>query len=505
MSRRFPGRRLSLVRLTVLVVVVAAIAFAGYARFQWWEDQRAAGHATPWFAAYVDTTAVPAHAFESPQAEEDRNVVLAFIVAESPTDCTASWGTYQTTTEAQDELDLDRRIARLRQAQGDVVVSFGGEANSELALACDDVEELTAQYQAVLDRYRPTAIDFDVEGEALADAASRERRAEAVAQLQAARSEPLAIWLTLPVGPDGLTPDGVATVRAFLEAGVRLDGVNAMTMNYTGQDAADDQARVAIASLRVMHRQLKAIYADRGTPIGDQTAWRMVGATPMIGQNNVPGEVFTLEDARTLNEFALEVGIGRMSLWSANRDHTCADAYADLSVMSVSCSGVDQGDERFTTILGEGFDGAPGPLDEEDAAAIETIHPEQVTDDPETSPYPIWQPGSSYPADTRVVWRRNVYLAKWWNTRSQPDDPSVASTDNPWTLVGPVLPGEKPLAQQIPEGTYPDWSPTTAYEEGDRVMLDSVAYEAKWWNQGEHPGAGQANPGESAWQVVTEE
>ena len=36
------------------------------------------------------------------------------------------------------------------------------------------------------------------------------------------------MWLTLPVGPDGLTADGVATVQSFLDAGVRLDGVNDM-------------------------------------------------------------------------------------------------------------------------------------------------------------------------------------------------------------------------------------------------------------------------------------
>ena len=52
-----------------------------------------------------------------------------------------------------------------------------------------------------------------------------------------------------------------------------------------------------------------------------------MGATPMIGQNDTPDEVFTLADATALNQFALSHKLGRMSMWSANRDIVCGTNY----------------------------------------------------------------------------------------------------------------------------------------------------------------------------------
>ncbi len=504
MSKRFPGRRLSPVRLSLLLIAVAALTTGAVFSVNSWQDGQVADRNNPWFAAYVDATATPVHAFENPASRADRQVVLGFVVAAGPQECVATWGGYHALSEAQDAIDLDRRIARLVQAGGDVVVSFGGQANSELALACASADDLADQYRTVIDRYQPAAIDFDIEGPALADEPSRTRRAEALAQLQQEQTTRLPVWLTLPVGADGLTADGVATVRAFLDAGVDLAGVNAMTMNY-GSAAPQDLAETAISSLRGLHRQLIAIHADRGQRIGEKTAWRMVGATPMIGQNDVVAEVFTMDAARRLNAFALEVQLGRMSMWSANRDRTCAPAYLDLSVVSDACSGVEQAGERFSEVLGAGFSGSAHGLASTPGAAP-TVRPEDVADDPATSPYPIWNAEASYPTGTRVVWRRNVYVAKWWTTDGQPDDPTVLPADSPWRLVGPVLPGETPRPQlQLPADFYPAWEPTTIYERGQRVMLEGVAFEAKWWSQGDNPVSGQADPGASPWRTLTED
>lgn len=501
MSTRFPGRRLSLPRLGLLIAIVLALIVGGVFATLAWRDGQRADRNEPWFAAYVDATVTPYHAFETPLVPADKRVVLSFIVAPDASTCAATWGTYYSPEDALTGLDLDRRIARLRQSGGDIVVSFGGQANTDLALACGSAEALAEQYRAIIARYRPVAIDLDIEGEALADATSRTRRAQAFALLQR-DEDPLPVWLTLPVGPSGLTPDGVATVQSFLESGVPLAGVNAMTMNFT---ETDDSAATSIDALRATHRQLMAMYADRGESLGERTAWRMIGTTPMIGQNDVPGEVFTLDDARTLSTFAAEVGLGRMSMWSANRDRSCASAYADLTVVSNSCSGIDQGGERFATLLGAGFTGAPDGTLPSPAAAT-AVRPETITDDPSTSPYPVWDPEASYPADTRVVWRHNVYQAKWWSTRSQPDDPTIAEADSAWRLVGPVLPGETPQPQlALPGDFYPGWDPAASYEKGHRILFEGLAYEAKWWSQGDNPASGQKDPGASPWRALTQD
>ena len=46
----------------------------------------------------------------------------------------------------------------------------------------------------------------------------------------------------------------------------------------------------------------------------------MVGITPMIGLNDVTTETFGKPEARELLAFAQQKGIGRIAVWSLNRD-----------------------------------------------------------------------------------------------------------------------------------------------------------------------------------------
>jgi chitinase len=77
----------------------------------------------------------------------------------------------------------------------------------------------------VIDRYQVTTIDFDIEGSALTDTASLARRAQAVHTVQSsvrASGGNLAVWLTLPASPTGLTAAGVQVVDSMLAAHVDL-------------------------------------------------------------------------------------------------------------------------------------------------------------------------------------------------------------------------------------------------------------------------------------------
>jgi chitinase len=48
-----------------------------------------------------------------------------------------------------------------------------------------------------------------------------------------------------------------------------------------------------------------------------------IGITPMIGQNDVPGETFTWDDAQTVLAFAQSHGVRRLAFWALNRDQAC--------------------------------------------------------------------------------------------------------------------------------------------------------------------------------------
>ena len=173
--------------------------------------------------------------------------------------------------------------------------------NDELAASCTDVDKLAAAYANVIDRYHISTVDLDVEGANLSDRAAGQRRADAIKKLQLDRrasGKSLAVWLTLPVSPSGLTGDGQAAVSEMLTTGVDLAGVNAMTMDY-GSSRADGQSMLdaTTGALTATQRQLKILYSRAGTQLSDATVWSKLGATPMIGQNDVPGEVFSLEIA----------------------------------------------------------------------------------------------------------------------------------------------------------------------------------------------------------------
>lgn len=438
-------------------------------------------------------------------------VVLSFVVADPQTPCSPSWGGYYGLQDAGDALELDRRIAQLRATGGDVWVSFGGQAGTELAAACSDPVALRAAYRDVIDRYDLSRVDLDIEGAALEDTAGGARRAAAFKDLQdeavdAGRT--LDVWLTLPVGPDGLTDRGVTTLESFLAAGVDVGGVNGMTMDFGVVTTVNEPlADVVVASAEALRGQVADAFADAGRRMSTSDSWARVGVTPMIGQSDVQTERFTLADAAAVNAFAKDRGLGLVSMWSLNRDATCtAPLPSVLTVVQTGCSGVDQRGESFAQTLAADLDlqpVTPGPGATTGPSSTPSASPAspEVVDDPATSPYPIWDPYGTYPAGTKIVWHRQVYQARFWTSGVVPGTPVANEWDTPWTLIGPVLPGDRPAPlPTLPAGTYPDWQADGVYVAGDRVLLDGVPYEAKWWSQGQEPGT--SVPGGSPWVLV---
>jgi chitinase len=503
-------RRLSWLRVGA-VVVVAAILGAAIVGFRTGTRHADAVLPTSSFAPYVDVTASPQFGFEDPTQSSASNVVLGFVVAAPTSACQPSWGAAYTLASAASSLDLDRRIARLRQRGGQVSVSFGGQANSELATTCTDLAKLTAAYKSVVDRYSLTSIDLDIEGDAASKPEVDSRRAAAINAVQAAEKaagHDLAVWLTLPVTPSGLSETGKAVLSALVDAHVPLAGVNALTMDY-GQAPANGQtmADLAASALSGLQQQVRDLYASSGVTLTSEQTWQHLGATAMIGQNDTASERFELADASALLAFARSHHLRQLSMWSANRDQPCGPNYANVEVVSPNCSGVNQTAGAFAaafksfTTLGSTPLGTASetPVSTNSARAVATS-----VDDPASSPYAIWNPAQAYPKGTKTVWHHNVYEAKWYTQGDTPDAPVATPSDTPWTLIGPVLPGEHPSpTPTLAAGTYPTWSATTVYVGGDRVLYNGVGYQAKWYTQGDVPGLPVVKPSDTPWQLLT--
>ncbi|MGO4681132.1 chitinase [Microbacterium sp. 2MCAF23] len=358
------GGRLSVWRVLVGVLVALTVV-AGIVVVPWFllRDEAAPGAATGprWFGGYYDVTATDPPADVLPGSGSDA-VVLAFVTAAPGDACRPTWGGVYSLAEAGDALDLDHRIAQKQQSGASVTVSFGGARGTELAGACASIGDLMNAYAAVLERYTVTTIDLDLERPALSDVLAGDRRAEAVARLQErqrAKGSELSVWLTLPAGQDGLGTDGLRSIRQLLQAGVQLSGVNAMTMDDGAPLAGRSMAAAAITSLTAVHDQLGRLYDDLHLALPAGGAWAIMGATPMIGHNDVHDEVFALDDAATLNAFAQKQRLARVSMWSLNRDRACDADRQDPAAASDSCSGVAQGDAAFAAVLGRGFTVTP--------------------------------------------------------------------------------------------------------------------------------------------------
>ena len=301
----------------------------------------------------------------------------------------------------------------------------------------------------------------------------------------------------------------------MLAAKVPLAGVNGMTMDY-GVPIDGSMANESELALTALQQQIQAAYHTAGTDLSDAQSWQLVGATPMIGQNDIAGEIFGLADAQQLTSFAQTHKLGRMSMWSANRDKSCGPNYPDVHVVSDACSGVDQTAGQFAGIFQEFQTGQPvaavPTVSVDPSAAVSTAQSAAAgsravaePDDPATSPYAIWNVNQAYPKGTKTVWHHNVYQAKWYSIGDQPDLPVSTADQTPWTLVGPVLPGDHPAPlQTLAPGTYPDWNATDVYVAGSRVLQDGVGYQARYWTQGDVPGAVPQSPTEtSPWELIT--
>jgi hypothetical protein len=234
---------------------------------------------------------------------------LAFIISNGS--CIATWNG---DTPLSSNLYLSD-INSLRAMGGDVIISFGGAAGTELGQACTSVAALQAAYQSVITKYNLTWIDLDIEGAAIADAASVNRRNQAIRALQAANPS-LRVSYTLPVNPTGLDGNGTNLLSNARANGARVDVVNVMAMDYGS--CGIDMGAAAISAANGTRNQIASLGMSSS-----------VGVTPMTEVNDTTCEVFSTANAHSLVNFAQANGFVRLlAYWAIGRDAS----HAHLSI-----------------------------------------------------------------------------------------------------------------------------------------------------------------------------
>jgi hypothetical protein len=209
-----------------------------------------------------------------------------------------------------DENSYADQINTIRERGGDVIVSFGGASGTELAAAETNAAALEAKYQSVIDQYKFSWLDFDIEGNALSKKSVNDRRNLVLARLQV-KNPGLIISYTLPVDPDGISDESRSLLAGAKAAGVKVHSVNVMTMDFGAHfSQGKKMSDVSIASVLKAHKQCRKI---------DPTV--QIGITPMIGQNDEKAEVFKPDDAKALKQWAgSQPWVCSLSFWASNRD-----------------------------------------------------------------------------------------------------------------------------------------------------------------------------------------
>ncbi len=217
------------------------------------------------------------------------------------------------------------QIAAIRQRGGDVVCSFGGADGTEIAIAEKDPLALQAKCQAIVDQYKFSWLDFDIEGDNLdKHPDANKRRNTALAALQK-KNPGLIISYTLPVDPDGLSQSSLGLLADAKSQGVKVHSANIMVM-YFGRkfvSTGKGEGNLGIESATKAHSQTVKIDPDI-----------QIGLCPCIGTNGDHSELFTLDDARILRAFADKTDwVCSLSFWSMNRDsekHHGEDTSAEI-------------------------------------------------------------------------------------------------------------------------------------------------------------------------------
>jgi chitinase len=204
------------------------------------------------------------------------------------------------------------QIDAIRKRGGDVIMSFGGEAGKEMANVIDDPVALEAAYQKVIDQYKFTWLDFDVEGNNLDKGKlDSERRNAVLANLQK-KNPGLIISYTLPVDPDGISDASQALLKDAKAKGVKVHSANIMVM-YFGKKfvgKGKSEGELGVESANAAYAQIEKI---------DPSI--QIGLCPCLGRNGSADEVFGIEDAKTLKTFADKTSwVCSLHYWSINDD-----------------------------------------------------------------------------------------------------------------------------------------------------------------------------------------
>jgi len=305
-----------------------------------------------------------------------------------------------------------------------LIISLGGASGPYLEPSVSQ-ESLVSILEKVLSDTKAYGFDFDVEGAAIADTVTIDKRNKAIAALQ--KNHPgLYISYTLATQNPAwgsLTADAISLLKNAVSNGVEVSVVNGMIMDLYSSALFTPPATygsIAISILESMKSQLAAIWPSKSSA----QLYAMLGATPMIGRGD-DSQVFQIPDAQTLTDYVVKNQLGLLSYWSLQRDQSSMSGGLATSSM------VPQANYAFYNVFKAAATTSPSDPPPPYTPPATSNPPSTTSNPPPTNPPPtnpppatttpssstptvvngdVWPPGISYEKGNIVVWNGESYM-----------------------------------------------------------------------------------------------
>ncbi|MCT9929021.1 carbohydrate-binding protein [Planotetraspora sp. A-T 1434] len=257
---------------------------------------------------------------------------LAFMLSDGT--CNPAWDGSRPLTGGSDQ----SAINSIRNAGGDIVISFGGWSGNKLGEHCSSASALAGAYQKVINAYNLKVIDIDIEATEFTTATVRQRVIDAL-KIVKTNNPGIKTVITMGTTPSGPDADGTDLINRGAAAGFQNDVWTIMPFDFNGHTGTMGQATVS--AMEGLKAKVKAAYG-----YSDSVAYNHIGLSSMNGKTDEADETVTTTDFQTMLSYAQQHHIGRLTFWSINRDRQCA-AGSDAD----ACSGVSQSAYAFTKIF----------------------------------------------------------------------------------------------------------------------------------------------------------
>jgi chitinase len=407
----------------------------------------------------------PPDAVQVMNATGQKAFQLAFILAPNGGGCSPTW---DGTRAVSSDTEAANLINRIRSAGGDVSVSVGGYGGTKLGQTCGDPAATAGAYQQVISKYGLKAIDFDLEEPEYENAAAIHNEIGAAKILQ--QNNPgLYVSVTTAATTNG---EGTGWFGKQMLSEAKSSGFTPNNYSIMPFDGGFNGASAQISALEGFHNTLMSTFGWDSA-----TAYAHEGVSMMNGRSDT-GEYFRQADFQQVLDYATGHHLARYTYWSVNRDRQCADP--NQSTTSGTCSSVSQAAWEFTKYTAR-FAGATPPVTPPTTAPPPTTPPT-----PGSCSAPAWNSATAYSGGAVVSYNAHTWKAKWW---TQGETPGTADV---WADQGTCAGGGAPPP---PPGscTAPAWNSATAYSGGATVSYNGRKWTAKWWTQGDVPGANSQN------------